>query len=680
MEIKANPEICSPTICLNMIVKNESKIITRLLESVLPIIDCYCICDTGSTDNTIEVIQDFFSKKNINGKIVTEPFKNFSHNRNFSMQSCLGLSDYILFLDADMILQINNFDKKELLRHDFFVILQGNDNFYYQNTRIVKNNGLFKYMGVTHEYIDTPPNSTSLSIGKDKLFILDIGDGGCKNDKFERDIKLLTSALITDPTNARYYFYLANSYHDSSKFQEAIDAYQTRIKLGGWEQEVWYSYYRIGLCYKKMDKMPDAINAWMDGYNFYQLRLENIYEIINHFRNNSKNKLAEIFYNIANNILSKKIDRDSYLFLQNDIYTYKIDYEYTIFAFYNDIKNINDQIIKVFNNSNHSSINSNLFSNMKFYKNILCANQKNNISNVIKININNEDIEFNSSSSCLIKSENGYIMNIRYVNYYINNNGSYLNCDKHIITCNKYVELNKFLSITNEKLFESKYDGRLYIGVEDVRIFNDIETNELLFIGTGYHNNTQLGIVTGKYNINNNMLEYNEIKSGFNNNSCEKNWVYVDYKNSTHIIYKWHPLQICKIDDTTRLLNLIESREMPLLFSHARGSTSGYKYIKKKYLSDDSISFNIEEVEIWFILHFVSYETPRHYYHMFVVFDDSMNLLRYSAPFKFEEEPIEYCLSLVVEDERVLVNYSTWDRTTKIGVYDKKYIDSIIQY
>jgi hypothetical protein len=62
------------------------------------------------------------------------------------------------------------------------------------------------------------------------------------------------------------------------------------------------------------------------------------------------------------------------------------------------------------------------------------------------------------------------------------------------------------------------------------------------------------------------------------------------------------------------------------------------------------------------------------------VFDTNMNLQRYSAPFKFEGEPIEYSLSIVVEDERVLINYSTWDRTTRIGVYDKKYIDSITQY
>jgi hypothetical protein len=172
----------------------------------------------------------------------------------------------------------------------------------------------------------------------------------------------------------------------------------------------------------------------------------------------------------------------------------------------------------------------------------------------------------------------------------------------------------------------------------------------------------------------------NEIKSSFTNNSCEKNWVYVDYKNSTHVIYKWHPLQICKINQESNLLDLIDSKEMPLIFSHARGSTCGYKYVKKNILNDDHISLNIEEAEIWFVLHLVSYEDPRHYYHIFAVFDNSMNLLRYSAPFKFDGEPIEYCLSLVVEDDRVLINYSNWDRTTTIGVYDKKYIDSLIKY
>jgi hypothetical protein len=168
-------------------------------------------------------------------------------------------------------------------------------------------------------------------------------------------------------------------------------------------------------------------------------------------------------------------------------------------------------------------------------------------------------------------------------------------------------------------------------------------------------------------------MDANEINPNFNNSSCEKNWVYVDYKHETHVVYDWYPLRLCKINDDTNELSLVETKQMPLLFSRIRGSSCGYKYSKK-------MENNIINHEYWFITHIVSYENPRHYYHVIVVFDENMNLLRYSAPFKFEGDPIEYCLSIVVEDERVLINYSTWDRTTHIGVYDKKYIDSILLY
>ena len=43
-------------ICLTMIVRNESHIIERCLNSVKGIVDCVAICDTGSTDNTVAII------------------------------------------------------------------------------------------------------------------------------------------------------------------------------------------------------------------------------------------------------------------------------------------------------------------------------------------------------------------------------------------------------------------------------------------------------------------------------------------------------------------------------------------------------------------------------------------------------------------------------------------------
>jgi tetratricopeptide (TPR) repeat protein len=683
MDLILNDESKKPTLCLNMIVKNESKIITRLFDSVLSVIDCYCICDTGSTDDTVKIINEYFYNKGIPGKVVTEPFKNFCHNRNVALQCCLGMSEYIILLDADMVIEITNFDKRLLNNADSFYILQGNDSFYYQNMRIVKNDGLYSYVGVTHEYINTPVNNKISGFEKKDLFIRDLGDGGSKQDKYERDIRLLIDGIKDEPKNERYHFYLANSYHDSGKFNEAIDFYKKRIELGGWQEEVWYSYYRIGLCYKNLGKMSDAICSWMEGYNYYSDRLEGLYEIIQHYRIISKHKLCELFYKLAEEVLNKNLDRDSYLFLHDDVYSSKIYYEYTIFASYIGSKNINNEVIKVLNNSKDGNEVNNMLQNMKFYKDVLKQKGRLTLDNTIVSNINNEATTLKSSSSCLIPIANneGYRMNIRFVNYHINNEGGYLNCDKYIITVNKYVEFNKDFTIKNEKWIELKFDDRRYIGIEDVRIFNDVETNKLLFIGTGFHRNNNIGIVTGEYNIQNFSLKESEIVPNFTNSSCEKNWVFVDYKNSTHVIYNWHPLQICKINNESNLLSLVETKKMPNIFSRIRGSTCGFKYSKKVWDSiNGNISINIVEEEIWVVAHLVSYENPRHYYHLIAVFDSNMNLLRYSAPFKFEGEPIEYCLSIIVEDEQVLINYSTWDRTTRIGVYDKKYIDLIVKY
>jgi hypothetical protein len=223
------------------------------------------------------------------------------------------------------------------------------------------------------------------------------------------------------------------------------------------------------------------------------------------------------------------------------------------------------------------------------------------------------------------------------------------------------------------------FDNRLYIGIEDVRIFKNENTDKLLYIGTGYHTDNKIGIVSGEYDISNKQFYINELKQNFNNTNCEKNWVFVNYDGDNHIIYDWYPMKICKVDNN--ILNIIETKSMPKIFSRARGSTCGFNYIRKiGENKNGNITIDIEETEIWFINHIVSYETPRHYYHIISVFDSNMNLLRYSAPFKFEGDPIEYCLSIIVEDDRVLINYSNWDRTTRIGIYDKKYIDRLLKY
>lgn len=666
------------TVCLNMIVKNESNIITRLFDSVLPIIDCFCICDTGSTDNTANSIKSYFENKGIPGKIVFEPFKDFEYSRNYALKHCVGMSEYILFLDADMILQINPcFDKNILRTNRYHYILQGNNDYYYKNMRIIKNDGLSYYKGVTHEYIYFSSDKMPYDISKSELFILDVGDGGSKANKYERDVDLLTKGLELEPMNDRYYFYLANSYFDLGKFDEAIRSYINRINFGGWEQEVWFSYYKIGLAFQAKNMIEHAISWWLDGYNFFPRRIENLYKIVEHYRIVRKHKTAHVFYKMAKEVLDnlKPGEKDHYLFLHNDIYVYKLEYELSILSSYLGITNINTSAMCIFNNSTNTNIIKTTLSNLKFYKQIVKPLKVVDFTNSISRTIANKNRGFNSSSASLIKNDNGYLMNIRYVNYVYDNEGVKHNCEDHVISLNKRIELTSDFSIITEKITGAFFpQDKRYIGIEDVRLFNNpCKTGKILYVGTGIHVNGEYGLHYGNYDDLCNSIGPIELKSFFNKSicdtccslySCDNSIVDVDVEVTVNIVYKWSPLQLCTLDirENIGIVYLKEEKPMPKIFNHVKGATNG-------------CFFNGEN---WFVVYMISYETPCHYYHMIVVFDKNMQLSRYSYPIQFEGGCIECCLGIVVENHRIIMSYSTWDRNTKLGIYDKKYIESIL--
>ena len=347
-----------------MIVKNESKNLLRLFESVISIIDCYCICDTGSTDNTKEVIENYFNERNIPGKIVEKEFVDFGTNRTYALHSAKGMADYALLLDADMVLSIGpEFDKSKLSENDVYSILQGSDSFNYYNVRLISLKLDVDCVCPTHEYysIKTNPHKHA-NRDKSFLFIRDIGDGGCKTNKFERDIKLLSTALITDPSNTRYHFYLANSYFDTQQYENAIKHYKQHITLNSWDQERYYSYYKLGKCYKALNDEVNMTYYWTKGYSYRPTRAETLYELINYYRNKGEYKLCEMYYNIAKNIPYPKNDT---LFIHKDVYDYKLDEEYTIFSYYTGNRNIDEQMTRMIKDGRANL--GLLLSNSKFY-------------------------------------------------------------------------------------------------------------------------------------------------------------------------------------------------------------------------------------------------------------------------------------------------------------------------
>lgn len=698
----------SPTLCLNMIVKNESAIIERLLKSVAPWIDSYCICDTGSTDNTIEIIERFFAQAGIPGVVVQEPFKNFGYNRSFAVKQCESITqfaDYILLMDADMILQVGETMNRALFREylskaDVHNIFQGTEIFLYKNVRIVRNRANMSYIGVTHEYVNVPNGLRMNHMEKSVVFILDIGDGGSKQDKFLRDIRLLTQGLIDEPENkVRYTFYLANSYRDSGQIDLAIETYKERAGLGGWIEEVWQSYYNIGNCYYKKRDFGNAIFYWLEAYQCYPVRIENLFSIIQHYRMQEKYCLAYPFYRLAKHQLlelKKKGGTPDYLFTQKDIYDYKMDYEMTILGYYCNTDGYDLQTIcmdVLIYPTLDESILRNILSNYKFYTRGLVKEASVKEVSVKEASVNNgsrgiidhihsatlvdrlsmdiDDSFVSSTPSIVFLSKNRLAICNRYVNYRIDDKGGYVNQGtietRNVLTIITLSGDSYTLDHQSIIQHNKEFDDR-YIGIEDIRLFSqDGETLE--YYGNRGMPDGSMQVEMGTIDIST-ATTIDVIHPHIDNQSrIEKNWVSFSdpQTKERRTIYGWSPLTIGTIvQDTSQegggKFSKTHEISCPRFFRHVRGSTHG------QTIGD----------EIWFLCHLVSYESRRYYYHLMVVLDASTYQLRgYSPLFTFEKQAVEYTLGFTYleESNTMFIGYSLMDRETKYMEIAKSWFD-----
>ena len=136
-----------------MIVKNESHIILSTLKNVLEHIniDYWVISDTGSTDDTIDIINKFFHERKIPGEMFCDEWKDFGHNRTKALEHAFGKSDYLFIFDADDLIE-GNMNLPLILDKDCYNIQFENPVSYYRSI-LISNKMKWKYRGVLHESI-----------------------------------------------------------------------------------------------------------------------------------------------------------------------------------------------------------------------------------------------------------------------------------------------------------------------------------------------------------------------------------------------------------------------------------------------------------------------------------------------------------------------------------------------
>ena len=308
-----------PSLGLAMIVRDEALIIERCLGSVLHLIDTWTIIVTGSQDNTIALIKETLA--GIPGNVITKPWRDFSTNRNELLEVARPTADYLLLLDADMTVQVNEPEPFTQLTAPAYDILV-EAGIRYRMPYLISSQVDCQYLGRTHEHLAIADNIMPTPL--DSIAIHHIGDGGSKANKFQRDLNFLEADALSNPTDTRTMFYLAQTRENLGDRPGAIAAYRRRIELGGWEEEVFWSMYRSACILDSSGDWPAAAQMFITAWEYRPNRLEPILQLARGYRESGAMMTALMWIERGRHIDFPSNDR---LFVDTWIYLWGFDLE-----------------------------------------------------------------------------------------------------------------------------------------------------------------------------------------------------------------------------------------------------------------------------------------------------------------------------------------------------------------
>jgi len=288
-----------------VMVKNGGSQFQDMLTANMPIIDRWTILDTGSTDQTIEIIHNTLVGTK-HGTLYEEPFINFKQSRN----RCLDLAGkdckFIIMLDDTYVIdgrlrEFLNIVRGDQLSTSFTLMIQSDDTQYGSN-RIIKSQSGLRYVHRIHEVITDKDNinvviPTHVSSIIDKRF--DYMEERTMNRK-QLDLKLLYEELEEDKTNPRTYYYLAQTYNILKQYDKAYEFFLKRAEFSnsGFIQERIDALFEAARIANFQLNKPweECMELYEKAWKVDESRPESIYFIgIHYYLQGKKKKAFEYF-------------------------------------------------------------------------------------------------------------------------------------------------------------------------------------------------------------------------------------------------------------------------------------------------------------------------------------------------------------------------------------------------
>ena len=643
-------------VLLVLMVRNEAKIISRCLETTGPDVDAVLLADTGSDDATVELAQRSCAELGKPLRVVEHEWQDFGHNRTLSFRAAVeyarsldwDLSATWAFVqDPDMVWRPKQPVRAWLSREprqDCYLVQQTNVGMAYENLRLLRLSLPWTSVGVTHEYWHCPGASVARVLPEVGDFD-DLGDGGCKADKFERDARLLEQALEAEPTNLRYLFYLAQTYFYLQRWDDAARCYARRAEqpVAPADEEVWYSTYRVATCRFQQDDAVEGEYWALKAAKANPDRAEPLMLLVEYFRLRAQWFKAWHYLLQAEAVPAQPSKQ--YLFYELEANGHRKAFERSVLSYYvsPDMGAGLDLCLAYAGPAPHEA---RALLNAAVYAQQTPAR--------LWGRLDFPTPEGFVSSSVAVAADG--TLNVRAVDYHIEENGAYTLRDGQFVRTRNFraawdaeaLRWNGWDEVAAATGLPARADARI-LGLEDVRLsaggawtattveFSYCEANRMVW-GEAYP-------PAGRCLV---------LRPPQGETPCEKNWLPVADRR---VVYGWHPLAVGVVPPKGDRLILVAEHETPAWFRHLRGSAPPVEL----------------EDGLWTLTHLVVPTAPRIYLHCWVVLDKlTLRPLRVGRPFWFKHRGIEYCLGArAAEGGRSLQCFvSAWDRESWLCVLD----------
>lgn len=687
---------------LVMIVKDEAHIIEQALESVAGMIDTYAISDTGSSDGTPEIITEFFNKKGIPGFVFHDEWRDFGWNRTRVLEHARSRMRYALMMDADDLFYSKDaaLTKTALVRlmnnegADAYqvTIVNEDDTLQYYRTQLFYLKKPWRYEGVLHEFprLDkqkkTPTshqNKTPTTLLPFQIRSRRLGNRNKMDavEKYKKDALVLKNALVHDPLNTRYMFYLAQSYRDAGMYEEAARWYKTRVDFGGWYEEVFYSLFQIGVLYlEHLHDEREGIRYALRAYAFHPKRVESMHTIVNYYCRRYKDYATA--FRFLDKIKDTPLPEEDGLFVSVVLYQHLVRFLYYAVSFLTFRRippTIPEPEWERFPAGARSSLEDcRVLQDLEILSDAFVPRALPFPPGMIPVNpdpVNPAHRHYRTLNPCIARrGDDGSIWyNVRCTNFDVHYQS--MNKDGLIHTYNFICNHDFSRVYRSEDVSEyrqKKCDPKATIrGYEDMRLF--WYQGRWRFIANNDELSSSLNrpqMVLGCY------AEYPDDERGVwriehvvhlqypYQSNVEKNWTPIVPDNMTttreplRIIYSIRPLVILEPDIATGFCRIAHNLDyryrlggVPTENAMLRGSTPWIPY-HQGWLTIGHYVYFLEPVDY-----------QRVYYHFFVYVDRALQVMKFSKPFHFEKHNIEFATGLLLDKDRdrVIVTYSVSD-------------------